>query len=178
MVWAERIEALCALSLLLCMMSSFATYGFAGMLYNPVLAALGITIANLNKGRVLFYYIVLLGFSLLFDFIQMLQGPPLIVGSAIPYEGSTLFGLLLMICNLVLKGLIMYSANKQFVALGGTWAFSASFNTGGGEGDNAYANMAADQSSGVDYNAGSSYQDESGYRNPPVASSGSTNVHL
>mgnify|MGYP001206161848 CR=1 FL=1 len=168
MVWAERIEALCALSLLLCMMSSFATYGFAGMLYNPVLAALGITIANLNKGRVLFYYIVLLGFSLLFDFIQMLNS-----GAAVAYEGSTLFGLLLMICNLVLKGLIMYSANKQFISLGGTWAFSASFNTGGGEGDNTYANMAADQGSGVDYNAGSSYQDESGYRNPPVATSGS-----
>ena len=50
MVWSERIEALCVISLVLCMMASFSLLGFAGSVYNPVLAALGIVVANLNKG--------------------------------------------------------------------------------------------------------------------------------
>jgi len=170
-MWAERIEVLCVLSLFLCMMASFSVLGFAGAVYNPVLAALGITVANLNKGRPIFYYMVLLAFSLLFDFIQMCISNGVGLNVSSPYTGAHIFALILMIFNFLIKILIIICGNKLFGQLGGTWAFSASFglsNAGGTDGDSAYANMTADGTNGasVDYNGG--YQDHD-YKSPPPA---------
>ena len=62
-----------------------------------------------------------------------------------PYSGAHVFSLLLMICNFIVKAIILICANKHFGELGGTWAMSANFTMGNAAsgGDNAYANMSA-----------------------------------
>ena len=154
---------------------SFFFFFFFFFFFQPVLAALGITVANLNKGRPIFYYMVLLAFSLLFDFIQMCISNGVGLNISSSYTGAHIFALILMIFNFLIKIIIIFCGNKLFGQLGGTWAFSASFglsNAGGTDGDSAYANMTADGTNGasVDYNVGSGggYQDHD-YKSPPPA---------
>ena len=179
------MEVLCVLSLFLCMMASFSLMGFAGAVYNPVLAALGITVANLNKGRTVFYFILLVAMSLLFDFIQMCINQGVGFNNNFPNNGSHVFGLIMMIFNFIVKIMIVFCANQHFAQLGGTWAFSANFSMGDGSGagDSAYANMSAD-GNGATMEGGlgarssnDSYQDHD-YKSPPATAGSTSTQHL
>jgi hypothetical protein len=152
----------------------------------PILAALGITVANLNKGRTVFYFILLVAMSLLFDFIQMCINQGVGFNNNYPNNGSHVFGLVMMVFNFIVKIMILFCANKHFGQLGGTWAFSANFamGDGSGAGDSAYANMSADGNGatvegglGGEGSSNVSYQDHS-YKSPPATAGSSTTQHL
>ena len=134
----------------------------------------------------MFYYIVLLSLSLLFDFIQMCISQGIGLNVTNRYTGAHIFGLILMIMNLFIKLLIIFCSNKLFRQLGGTWTFSASFGMGTPDGGSAYANMSA---GGEDYNAGlgnnnnnigngdGGYQEHE-YKNPPATTGNHGTQHL
>jgi hypothetical protein len=152
----------------------------------PILAALGITVANLNKGRTVFYFILLVTMSLLFDFIQMCINQGVGFNNNYPNNGSHVFGLVMMVFNFIVKIMILFCANKHFGQLGGTWAFSANFamGDGSGAGDSAYANMSAGGNGatvegglGGEGSSNVSYQDHS-YKSPPATAGSSTTQHL
>merc|ERR1719313_2662643 len=116
-----RLEGLCAASLFFTMLASFAPY--PGMMYTNVLSVLGISIAQMNKARSVLYFIVLMGFSILFDFIQMI-----IDGNSLYYStGAGVWSLLCAIVVFLMKFCIVYCCYQLFLMLGGTLSFSSLF---------------------------------------------------
>ncbi len=132
---------------------------------------LGICVANINRGRPVFYFICLTALAILFDFIQMIiQGETTVVGGKAygGYQGAAIWSLLCAIVDFFIKGLQIFCANRLFVSLGGSWSFSASFGAGSDDQDSAYANLAANAEGGGNA-AETPY--EAGYSSPPTNAS-------
>ena len=125
-----------------------------------MLSVLGVNVANMNRGRSVFYFIILMAFSILFDFIQMI-----IDGQGLYYStGAGVWSLLCAIVNFLMKFLIVYCSNQQFLLLGGTWSFSAQFGAGDDAADAPYSSI---DGSGTEPGSGYSYQADNEYHSPP-----------
>lgn len=172
MAWADFIEYLCVGSFILCMMACFSAEvatPYPGFTYNTTLALFGFVVANLNKGRLCFIYLGLLGLSCFFDFIQMC-----IANNIGLVNSNQIFGWVMMLFNMFMKVAIGFCDFQLFRELGGSWSIlsarGSAGGTSGGAGsfDSGYAQIGADGSgSSADLAAPAPYQS---YVSPPVAS--------
>ena len=114
----------------------------------------------MNRGRPVFYFIILVSFSILFDFIQMIifgQGP-------FYNTGAGVWSLLCAIVDFLLKFLIIYCSNNLFQQLGGTWSWADQFGAESTGGDAPYASIDGGKPDDIGY----SYQAENDYQSPPT----------
>ena len=115
----------------------------------------------MNKARSVLYFIVLMGFSILFDFIQMI-----IDGNSLYYSTSAgAWSLLCAIVIFLMKFCIVYCCYQLFLLLGGTLSFSSLFSAPDDSADVPYASIDEGGGSGAD--GAYSYQADSEYQSPP-----------
>mgnify|MGYP000850489004 CR=1 FL=1 len=136
---------------------------FVAVLKQNVLSVLGINVANMNRGRPVFYFIILMAFSILFDFIQMIMD-----GQGMYYStGAGVWSLLCAIVNFLMKFLIVYCSNQLFLLLGGTWSFSAQFGSADDATDAPYSSIDAGSGEPAAGDGAYSYQADNEYHSPP-----------